>query len=306
MRKYFSAGIFFLLVFISSYTFAQEEGRKTASGEPYDKNKLTGAHKTLEFGTIVKVTRLDNKKSVNIRINDRGPYIKGRIVDVSKAAAQKLDLITDGRTEVKVEVVGKGISKTEEEPPITANNQPNLEALRVNEPPAPTVPEEEEIPNEFSNTSAGIPTPPKGVETATKSSDKPKKTKAPDLVIEKDKVPQAKPTVSTSKAPRVISKNYSDYDLYKIQLLRPERKGYGVQVASLTKYENVMKQVAQLQEEWFNNILVSVERGAGNKPIYKLILGPFEDRGTAESYKKQLKKKKNISGFVVDLAEIKY
>ena len=63
-----------------------------------------------------------------------------------------------------------------------------------------------------------------------------------------------------------------------------------------------MKQVAQLQEKWFNNILVSVEKGSDDKPIYKLILGPFPDRSTAESYKKELKNNKKMDGFVVSLS----
>lgn len=318
MRNYFSAGVCFLLIFITTFTFAQEEfgvasyysdafqGRKTASKEPYDKNKLTGAHKTIEFGTIIKVTRLDNKKSVNIRINDRGPYIKGRIVDVSRAAASQLDLITDLRAEVKIEIVGKGALKPVEEPAISSIKQPSLESLKTQEPPQGTRPEEEVIPTEFSDRTAGIPKVPIGIETVKKTNEKPVKEKVPSLKPEAIDVPNAKSVASSQKAARVTAKNYLDYDLYKIQLLRPERKGFGVQVASLTKYENVMKHVAQLQEGWFNNILVSVEKGKDNKPIYKLILGPFEDRTTAESYKKRLKTKKKITGFVVDLASIKY
>ena len=320
MRNYFSAAFCFLFVSLSTVTFAQEkfgiasyysdafQGRKTASGEPYDKNKLTGAHKTYEFGTIVKVTRLDNKKSVNIRINDRGPYINGRIIDVSKAAAAQLDLIADGRTEVKVELVGKADSKPEppKENEITANNQPNLESLRVNETPEPTTPRVADVPTEFSDNSAGIPKQPTGLEVTKKAKEEPAPAKVPNLKIDAEKAPKAVPTVSTSKAERVIAKDYQNYDLYKIQLLRPERKGFGVQVASLTKYEHVMKQVAELQESWFNNILVSVEKGKDNNPVYKIILGPFENRDIAESYKKQLKTKKKINGFTVNLADIQY
>ena len=69
---------------------------------------MTGAHKSLPFGTIIKVTRLDTKKAIRIRINDRGPYIKGRIVDLSRKAAEQLDLIKLGEAKVKIEVVGKG------------------------------------------------------------------------------------------------------------------------------------------------------------------------------------------------------
>lgn len=80
-------------------------GRKTASGEKYDKNELTCAHKTLAFGTKVRVTRLDTKQSVIVRVNDRGPYKAGFIVDLSRKAAEELDLIKAGFARVKVEVL---------------------------------------------------------------------------------------------------------------------------------------------------------------------------------------------------------
>ena len=80
-------------------------GQKTASGDKYDKYEFTCAHKTLAFGTKIKVTRLDNNKSVEVRVNDRGPYVEGFVTDVSKAAAEKLNLIKIGFTKVKIEVV---------------------------------------------------------------------------------------------------------------------------------------------------------------------------------------------------------
>ena len=71
-------------------------GRRTASGETYDMYQLTAAHPTLPFGTRVLVTNLKNDRSVEVRINDRGPHVAGRIIDVSYAAAQKLDAISGG------------------------------------------------------------------------------------------------------------------------------------------------------------------------------------------------------------------
>lgn len=68
-------------------------------------NKLTAAHKKLPFGTLVKVTNLKNGKSVKVTINDRGPFIKGRIIDLSKAAAKKIDLIKDGVVDVEIKVL---------------------------------------------------------------------------------------------------------------------------------------------------------------------------------------------------------
>jgi rare lipoprotein A len=87
------------------------EGRPTASGEKYKHAKLTAAHKTLPFGTKVRVTNLANKKTVEVIINDRGPYVDGRIIDLSKSAAEKLDFINQGLADVTVEVIDAGDGK---------------------------------------------------------------------------------------------------------------------------------------------------------------------------------------------------
>lgn len=79
--------------------------RKTASGKPYDKKKLTAAHKTLPFGTIVRVTNKKNGKTVDVEINDRGPFIKGRVIDLSVAAAQELDMMDSGVISVSVDII---------------------------------------------------------------------------------------------------------------------------------------------------------------------------------------------------------
>ncbi|OFY67551.1 MAG: hypothetical protein A3H98_03440 [Bacteroidetes bacterium RIFCSPLOWO2_02_FULL_36_8] len=80
-------------------------GKKTANGEIFSKRKLTAAHKTLNFNCMVKVTNLDNGKSVVVRINDRGPFVKGRIIDLSKKAAKKIGLIKSGTAKVKIVAV---------------------------------------------------------------------------------------------------------------------------------------------------------------------------------------------------------
>ena len=87
--------------------YSTETGTKTASGEKLNDNAFTAAHKTLPLGTLVKVTNLKNNKSVVVRINDRGPYPKGRIIDVSRVAANALGFYEQGLTKVKVEVVKK-------------------------------------------------------------------------------------------------------------------------------------------------------------------------------------------------------
>lgn len=89
----------------ASYYGIPYHGRQTASGEVYDMNELTAAHPRLAFGTRVKVTDLTTNRSVIVRINDRGPFVKGRIIDLSQAAATELQMIRRGLTEVKLEIV---------------------------------------------------------------------------------------------------------------------------------------------------------------------------------------------------------
>jgi rare lipoprotein A len=79
-------------------------GRKTANGETYDMHRISAAHRTLPFGTVVKVTNLTNGRSLKVRINDRGPFVKGRIIDLSYAAAKRLQMVQDGVVRVKLVV----------------------------------------------------------------------------------------------------------------------------------------------------------------------------------------------------------
>lgn len=78
-------------------------GRKTASGETYDQDKMTAAHKTAPFGTLVRVTNLDNGKNTIVKINDRGPFVKGRIIDLSREAARRIGMLTTGTARVKLD-----------------------------------------------------------------------------------------------------------------------------------------------------------------------------------------------------------
>ncbi len=82
-------------------------GRKTASGERFDMHQLTAAHKTLPFGTVVRVTNLENGRTVDVRINDRGPHTPKRIIDISYSAAKKLGLIEQGLGRVSIEIISK-------------------------------------------------------------------------------------------------------------------------------------------------------------------------------------------------------
>lgn len=112
-----------MLLFVSTFCFGQTQtgkasfyadkfdGAMTASGEKYRHSKATAAHKTLPFGTKVRVTNLENNKTVEVVINDRGPYVEGRIIDLSRSAAEALDFINKGLAHVKIEVIDAGDGK---------------------------------------------------------------------------------------------------------------------------------------------------------------------------------------------------
>jgi len=95
---------------LASWYGIERQGMPTASGELFDKKRLTAAHQKLPFGTRVRVTNLKNRASTVLRINDRGPGVRGRMIDVSWAAAKQLGFVGEGLTRVKVDVVSSPIS----------------------------------------------------------------------------------------------------------------------------------------------------------------------------------------------------
>ena len=93
---------------VASFYGKSFQGRRTASGLPFDPGAATAAHKSLPFGTSVRITNLENGRSVTATINDRGPYVGGRIVDVSQALARQLGFMRAGMARVQVEILGWG------------------------------------------------------------------------------------------------------------------------------------------------------------------------------------------------------
>jgi rare lipoprotein A len=93
---------------IASWYGHPYHGRRTASGEVYDMEQMTAAHRTLSFGTRVRVVNLDNGKSCEVRINDRGPFIDGRVIDLSHAAAGEIAMVGPGTAHVRLEILAQG------------------------------------------------------------------------------------------------------------------------------------------------------------------------------------------------------
>ena len=285
------------------------QGQKAASGIKYDKNKLTCAHNDYPFGSTLRVTHLENKKSVTVKVIDRGPYIKGRIVDLSRAAAQRIGLINDGIAQVKVELVKDGAndkltSKGDNKPAAAASSS----TRRSNEAKFKSETARTESTrggNAKSKAKVKKTTPPAATSSAIVGAAKEAK------VITKKKEKKADtPTpysneieVPAIAAQMMNAQDFKNSDLYQISLIKPKKEGFGVQVISLSDYESVLKKVAELQGRHFKNILIKTNKEEG-KSTYKIILGQFETLDQAKNYQKNLKKNKKISGFVVPLEEV--
>jgi len=116
---------------MASYYAEPYHGRKTASGEIFDTyNAMTAAHKTLPFDTVVRVRNLTNGEEVDVRINDRGPFVKGRVIDLSLAAAKEIDLVRAGVAPVELKVLKKGspVSKSSSPAPVPEPSLPANDA----------------------------------------------------------------------------------------------------------------------------------------------------------------------------------
>jgi rare lipoprotein A len=280
MRHYTLISIlFFLLPFLAcaeEYGMAgfyadDFQGRRTASGEQYDMNKLTAAHKSLPFGTLVRITRMDTRRSITVQINDRGPYIKGRVVDLSRKAARAIGL-SSGDTKVKIEVINAE-TPTEQPKPISIVENPPVEDFTIREDPKPK--------------------PPKKIAKV-----------APKKVAIVPPAPQRIPEEYTAKGAEIKPANVpalkTSKGLYQIKVDRPDNSGFGVQITTLSSYETMMKQVADLQDTFFKEVMVYGDKDAKGASLYKIILGPFPDVATAETMRKKAKKKK-LNGFVINL-----
>jgi len=102
---------------IASWYGVPYDGRPTASGEVFDMEKLTAAHRDLPFQTWVEVTNLSNGKQVNVRITDRGPFVHGRVIDLSMAAAREIDMVRAGVVRVRLKVIAPPVNALEDPPP---------------------------------------------------------------------------------------------------------------------------------------------------------------------------------------------
>ncbi len=244
-------------------------GKKTASGEIYDKNQLTAAHKSHPFGTLLRVTRLDNKKSIEVRVNDRGPFVGGYVVDISRKAAEAIGLTRDGVAKVKVEVIGTA----------GAAGSKAIKAAEVS----------------ASSTSASVAS---AGEAASKlvipgrsSPSAAPRTLAPATYSTSSIV---KP--QTSAAPTL---RQSVSEVYQIEIKTVPSKSFGLQLSVLSSTENLFREIKKVQGIWPQKVIIGHEK-TGNTTTYKILVGPFSSRKEAEAQQKVAKQKGYPKTFIVE------
>lgn len=208
------------LVGKASFYGDEYQGRKAANGEIFDNAQMTAAHKTLPFGTMVKVTRKDNGKSITVRIIDRGPFKPGRIIDLSQAAAAPIGLVRDGVTDVTVEIV--------------------------------------------SNAQG----------TAIASIDN---TQKPEIVLENK-------NVKTISAPQ---------------------DDYGIQVGAFSDIKTAERATENLGKKGLNNILIHTGTSATNNTVYRVIVGPFEQKEEAQKIYETMIVGTETAGLVIDMNNLR-
>lgn len=264
----------------ASYYANYLDGRRTAYGEIYNKNKLTAAHRTYPLGALVKVTRLDNGKSIVVRINDKGPVDPTRVIDVSYAAAEVLDLVYDGIAMVETQVVdvdGNPIAAPQTvavapdqqtpaaynkvEVPISYDYKPQFKQpanTTAKSAPASTIPATGSIP--------GSTPPPNPYQT--------------DL---------------QPKTPLPINQPET-YEAAAGNRIETPSTGFFVQVGAFSKRTNAESLLNSLSARGFNNAQIQ-----SSGQFFKALVGPYQSAAEANQDRNRLTQELKLKGFVTEI-----
>lgn len=266
---------------LGTYYADKYHGRPTASGELYDKFKFTAAHKTLPFGTMVRVTRLDNNRSVVVKVNDRGPFSPGRVIDVSRTAAEQLDLIRTGETRVRVEIVQGGTAgqtsggattsapATSSMPQPTTNFDPSNRDLSG-------LPLRNFGGQEVSSNGQTAGTPTTGVTQAE----------------------SAQPGSKAMNGASQYTPAFFQYVAFKRDV-----DGFAIQVGAFFNFYRLMEAMDQLSAKGIQNTILHSSLKDG-EPIFRILIGPYANREEAKTVLRTLTSQ-GVEGIVVKTSDLK-
>lgn len=264
--------------------------RMTASGEQYDQHEMTAAHKTLPMPSLVRVTRLDTGQTVDVRVNDRGPFVKGRIIDLSKAAAEEIGLDKSGLAKVRVEYLGQDTDQYIASVGLKAPWWGNIQYATAA--PAPEVAMSS---SETEIASAGpapliasdLPPPPQENTQAIASASNdiapaaaPTETLEPQPAIASAPVAVPAPivTASINTSPAAIAQPNSMSVGYTTPSVAG-KSAYRIQTGSFTNYQNAERNADNLSGLASPEIRETVVNG---RTFYRVSLGPVYDVGAAQ------------------------
>jgi rare lipoprotein A (peptidoglycan hydrolase) len=299
---------------VASYYADQFHGRRTANGERFDMHELTCAHPRIRFNTELKVTNLINGKSVVVRVNDRGPYVDNRVIDLSLAAAKKLDMVRSGTTRVRCEVVAV------EDMPVAVKERMERERRerQGDEQPKEETSKKkptllEKIGGVFGKKKKTEPTRPEPEvdrpKPQTKPEPKPKETKKEPVVVEKkeplpkevEAEPKPVPGGGQVDMPQRVRKRpltedtFAGINTYSIWGTIKYPEGFGVQVASYAVLDKALEKGREITDQGFKDVYLQTG-WAGDKRIYRLVVG--EGTTAAATALASDLRAKGFSGFV--------
>ncbi len=247
---------------IASFYGSEFHGRPTASGQIYSQNKLTAAHKTLPLGTVVKVTNTKNNKSVFVTVNDRGPYVKGRIIDLSTKAAEVLGYRNKGTAYVKVEVVNPNETPVDPTAP-TPQDIASTNGIR------------EYASIDSQDAWKDVPTI---TQKATEDSKDDMVESTPIAYTDKKDLPPPAGEIKPTNSGAIM--NRSAY--YVITNLDKSKTGfYGLQLGVFSDPNVVFSMMDELEK--YKQILLIQQETKDGKTVYKLFMGKFQNRAYADA-----------------------
>jgi rare lipoprotein A len=244
------------------------QGRPTISGEKYDKNLLTAAHKTLPFGTMLKVKNLKNNKTVVVKINDRGPHTESRIIDVSRKAAEELDMIRDAIVDVELELLQTEVStKQSKEPALDSIPQVD-DNLSFDEFFDESFDEFKEDDLKFDD----------NFDPAVKDKDKPS-----------EKTTDSKVTDSTKTDSSVKEEPKDEKHSSEAASISNDKLFYAVQVSSFRNSNTADKFADKLRTRGFPMVYIQ-KIVYKNRDMYRVLILQYNSKSEAESTMEALKK----------------
>lgn len=261
-------------------------GRKTSSGELYDRAEFTCAHRTHPFGTLLRVTRTDNNKSVVVRVNDRGPFGEGLVLDLSKVAAAEIGLLEDGRTRVQLEIVGFSNSNPK------SNNNAYART------------------NPYTDPFSSEPTQPRGYDEFTEKT--PVNTTPRNIYITR---PSSVPNPYRYRNSGTLDEIPSGYEENSDNLIiNPNTiasnnnrvnnasnvTGLVIQLGSFTNDFNANRALEDIQKKGLTEAYL-VKRTINGKVYKKVVIGPYNNRTAAQSALQRARQQFRVEGLIVNL-----